>query len=361
MAATAAALRAEAPYALDAKMTVLLRKGLYAAAVTRSYMRAEELQRSLLAAAEAAGWPSHSLALAHLKLDLHNTLCVVHQDRCRALAADSEERRLLDAASAIIFARLDAGTLLTCSPSENAFMAAAEAAKADAVRRHTPQLNVIGPPLHCIGYRTAMTLGLDLVYLVEAYNAAQTSNTAVPQSAVDDSRAVVRIIALMRSVRTAGPRADPTAELDLRRMLGHEAQFINRCHELSSGLQSHFALARLRPVQPPDADADDERDVRVPIVKSWLELVDTLGAAFINEAISRVTVGAGAQRAGQAAVRERWTPRTCAQCGTPEPEPRLYKRCSGCDAATCCCKEHQMAHWKAHKRVCVPKEGAGAA
>jgi len=38
------------------------------------------------------------------------------------------------------------------------------------------------------------------------------------------------------------------------------------------------------------------------------------------------------------------------ECGATEPHPQAYKRCSRCNAAKYCCREHQMADWKRHKR-----------
>ena len=48
-----------------------------------------------------------------------------------------------------------------------------------------------------------------------------------------------------------------------------------------------------------------------------------------------------------------WTPRPCAHCGAREPEPHVFKVCSRCRDPAYCCREHQVAHWKAgHKAAC---------
>ncbi len=62
------------------------------------------------------------------------------------------------------------------------------------------------------------------------------------------------------------------------------------------------------------------------------------------------------------AARQRWTLRTCAMCDARETEPRLFKLCSRCGGAAYCCKEHQVAHWRAgHKKECKQQGGDGSA
>jgi hypothetical protein len=46
---------------------------------------------------------------------------------------------------------------------------------------------------------------------------------------------------------------------------------------------------------------------------------------------------------------------TCAyeQCKEQEQHPRQFKTCSACKWAAYCCRDHQKAHWKAHKKECA--------
>ena len=43
----------------------------------------------------------------------------------------------------------------------------------------------------------------------------------------------------------------------------------------------------------------------------------------------------------------------CEYCREQEKQPRQFKTCSGCKFAAYCCKEHQKAHWKVHKKECA--------
>ena len=51
--------------------------------------------------------------------------------------------------------------------------------------------------------------------------------------------------------------------------------------------------------------------------------------------------------------------RSCAlpACAAVEPQPKLFKHCSRCMGAAYCCREHQAADWKRHKKLdkcCAP-------
>lgn len=52
----------------------------------------------------------------------------------------------------------------------------------------------------------------------------------------------------------------------------------------------------------------------------------------------------------------------CSYCREGEKEPRQFKTCSACNFAAYCCREHQKAHWKVHKKECatVCKEALAA-
>ena len=47
---------------------------------------------------------------------------------------------------------------------------------------------------------------------------------------------------------------------------------------------------------------------------------------------------------------------TCARCGVAEAVRGDFKACGRCRALHYCCKEHQVAHWKTHKKTCVQRE-----
>lgn len=48
--------------------------------------------------------------------------------------------------------------------------------------------------------------------------------------------------------------------------------------------------------------------------------------------------------------------RTCGKCGQWDRGDYRFKKCSRCERAYYCCKECQVAHWPAHKLVCVDKK-----
>ena len=55
--------------------------------------------------------------------------------------------------------------------------------------------------------------------------------------------------------------------------------------------------------------------------------------------------------------------RTCslASCGSKEAHVSHFKRCSACQQAFYCCREHQLADWPAHKAACKAARKAAAA
>lgn len=54
--------------------------------------------------------------------------------------------------------------------------------------------------------------------------------------------------------------------------------------------------------------------------------------------------------------------RTCALegCGAREIHVAQFKKCAACQAVVYCCREHQVEHWKAHKKACKAARKATA-
>jgi hypothetical protein len=91
------------------------------------------------------------------------------------------------------------------------------------------------------------------------------------------------------------------------------------------------------------------------VLHEFSELLDASCEGGGGCAAARRTVACSQGNVGARAARHRanWTPRSCAQCGARETEPKLYKLCSRCGAVAYCCKEHQVQHWRAgHKAAC---------
>lgn len=211
-ASDADALAPEAPYAMDEKMVAMMRKAIASKALLA---RDAELLQRLVQRAVDIGWPKHSLALARLQA---LAAAKIFQSfamgaACQASSANpldiskvlsdvpSEGRRLLRAADDTILARINAGTLLRCTPSENSFCAAWDEVYDAAVDP--------SPTPHIIGYCTAcMVAKLHIVALSEA----SLTNRASGAEDLDHRKlVVVRVLEVIEAVRGA-PARQPTRD-----------------------------------------------------------------------------------------------------------------------------------------------------
>ena len=85
-----------------------------------------------------------------------------------------------------------------------------------------------------------------------------------------------------------------------------------------------------------------------------LECSGVLQIRHIEEAFHQITsmrvVSAAAVTKSLSATDRRSC--SLAGCGAKEAHPQHFKRCAACRAAAYCCREHQVAHWPAHKAAC---------
>ena len=334
----------------------------WAAESTSRHSRSAELLQRMLTRAEAARWPPHSLAVAWLRMCAAKSLRSVCNREHRqndgpsttAPHPSAEELRLWRGAAAVVLARLEARTLLRCTPSENAFQVAWYAEEPA-----TRQPDLLQLPPHSLGLRLAAATAEGLMECAvcswcaerERYHGGITRDMirALAASTATVSR-------LVEFVATA--RSDPACEPSL------VSRF--RCVEegiLKDALDDYLSNTGL-PLGAAGASGfivmvhGEER-----LQEAHRSLCTVVDASVMNELTAK---SASVSRAYDArAARESWTPRLCAHCSKAEPEPRLWKLCSRCAGPAYCCKEHQVAHWKAgHKAECrartEPQGGASA-
>ena len=370
-----AALPAEAPYRMDAATTALCAKYWNAEAASRAE-RASELSRRLLAAAEAARWPPHSLALAQLRARLLHSLtlarigygdsCLKWQESQQSSPAlpTAEEDSLVSLACATLCSRLDAGTLLTLTPSELAF-------------EHAWNLSLVEgcgwsgttPPTkkHALGYDMALFVTEKLVLrVVQALIFADRMEPGLDGGAevvlyltrhvADEVRVILRMLALVRLVRCA-PRGarDPDKEMVADGLVSiDEMRLVKFAGDIFQEAESQNWFPRAM-------ERTGYRPLVTQLRAAWQDVLNAFGPLLTAGIVMKTTSAVAASDAEMVGKRQSWKPRECAQCGAREAEPKLFKVCGRCHAVAFCCKEHQAAHWPAHKAACKAASKAAAA
>ena len=358
-AADAATLAREVPYDVDDEMKAWLR-AFRACHTDVRRARQAELGRRLVTRAEA-NWPPHSLALAVLR-----TLAVrALGDARRAhfvssgISLPSEmERSLLQCVDDAVLARLGAGTLLRCTPSEKRAYSIITVAL-DPMNGRRP------PPPHMSGYDAANMTGAEHLKAIGDLLSLGDSIPNVGSMIERHARFVLRVFDLVCSTRqrslksfTKGRSAlDGASELVLLdACCGSEGHLIDAIGIICAAfttLDPRVAGVFLARHIPSDTWAQ--------LQAGWNRVTASLGADVVE----------AARRAGmdkrnellcvEAQQHASWTARRCAQCDAPEAEPRQWKLCSACGDMAYCCKEHQAAHWRAGHRKACRKGSSGAA
>lgn len=343
-------LAVEAPYGMDDEMKAWSRAFWLSESSGRP-VRALEVARRLSARAGAT-WPAHSFALARLRLDAATSLHNVRHYR-RTGAPTEEDTCLLRCVCDALVLRGDAGTLLRCTPSENAFDLE-ERACADGAAFHPAGSDLDYKPDE-LGYKllcgTVALLANEL-----------TTGDATPSfDFAGRVRVLLRLLAFIESARLdalqqhrGGVRrrrdAQGSLPLDPTVRFAEEAQLMRCMDLLFERLVQDGAyrdvLARAVP-----------RELLHQLRTAWMRVKALLKPDVMQRICAAFRVSDAARDAHVQAQSARWTPRPCALCGSLEAEPRQWKLCSRCGAAAYCCKEHQAAHWVAHRTAC----GAGGA
>ena len=129
----------------------------------------------------------------------------------------------------------------------------------------------------------------------------------------------------------------------------HEADFTDALHQA---------------VDLADVSGLDARLVQL-LAGAWQRLQGSgvLQARHIEE---RIRLREPERRAQQAVIQKSMTApglRTCALpgCGAKEAHPTHFKSCAACRTVVYCCREHQVAGWPSHKKVCKAARKAAAA
>jgi hypothetical protein len=332
----------EAPYAMDDEMKK------WAAALgnvnsTGRHARATELGRRLLGRAEEARWSPQSLALAQVRVLLLTALDVARRAQgFPCPPASAEERALLRAIDDAVAARLEAGTLMRATPSEDRFLADLEAAQVPLLGRSDA-----APRGSELGYVVAALSGsIHLVGLIEATLTGDSAPDAAAALAAH-AAAVLRVLAFIAAERTAA--ASPMRGLGV---MDQEA-------DISAKMDMFFQVAAANDKAGKPLARHLPAGLLAQLQAVWQRVQAALGGEHARVAGELGRAGVAAMAARREATHAGWQPRPCAACGAPEAEPRQWKVCSRCSVAAYCCKEHQAAHWKAgHRKAC--REGSAA-
>ena len=372
MAAPTFTLPEEGTYGLDEQMREDARKQSRAK-TARSYARAAELGQRMVSRAEALGWPWHSLTLATMNLGIVQSL-----GNKRGLAQPVEitptaaEVDATEAGLRIIFARLKAGTLLRAPTACDRAAYDALVAVEDGVccsgklsdSSDTESDTEEEPPPYQLGNKvTMMATRLLLRQALSAWQvgAIYTDDDVlvqVPQVRLrpELKRLLDVVLYVRRATRWRHGRASAgdwhvEAGVQWPPRQGYytnEAYLLRVLEAVVGNLKTHPVISR----------AGLPEDVAM-LQGTLLEFTELMNECSNNGtdvcARARRVVARRQQHteAQQTRVRERWVPRACEHCGAREDEPKHYKVCARCCAVAYCCKDHQVAHWKAgHKRDC---------
>lgn len=372
MAAPTFTLPEEGTYEMDEQMREDARKECRAKAA-RNYTRAAELGQRMVLRAEALGWPWHSTTLATIHLGIAQVLA---NKRGMAqpveLTPTAAEVDATEAGVRIVLARLDAGTLFQ-EPSEcdrAAFNELVAEECDDAYGSSSDEAEDDDPP-YSRGYLTAIMATRILIRraLSDWQVGAILTNDGtvlIPQVRLRpekkrllDAVLYVRRVTRWRRGRAIAGEWHVEAGVQWKPRLGydtHEAYLLNLLEVVVGALKTDSVISC----------AGVPEDVAM-LQSALLELTELINEScgrggdsddngttdICSRARRMVQRVQGRTQAREMRHRERWVARTCAHCGSREDEPKQYKVCARCGAVGYCCKEHQVAHWKAgHKRNC---------
>ena len=386
----------EAPYRMDAAMKAMCTK-YWLAEVGSRFERAVELSRRMFAAAGAAGWPPHSLALAQLRVRLLHSLIMArigHGDtgwkwrqgdeqlRLRSPLPNDEETALVAQAYATLRARLDAGTLLSLTPSERAFEDDWELARMqtddDSATASLPCLPQTQQPIkHALGYNTAISLAQKLAMRVfQSFTNADCitfSSVKFTVSPLDEPRVarcftrhvadevpmVVRLLSLVRAVRCA-PQGLRSRRLDNNELVMMDMEATPDEVRLMGLMHQYIKQAEASAWYPRAMERTGQQLLLAQLRAAWRDAAETFGPKLCAGGAAVYNSFMNTDIEINEAARQSWQPRACAQCGAREAEPKLFKVCSRCAGAAYCCKEHQTEHWPTHKAACKAASKAAA-
>lgn len=364
-----AALLGEAPYVFDAQMLEDARKQ-HRAKIDRNRARASELALRLVSRAEAHGWPADSLMLAMMHLEVVQMLANLRVGKPEPVLTPSEtELHALGAAMGIIFARLEAGTLLrdrrcdlaayeALTSTDNKHLSFLEGDLGCSEARNAPYL---------LGYlATLKAARMILRHTLCAWQEHEffrgddgqeyvaTKKLRPELERLLDIILMVRRATLWRNVRHGGAASEAFPP---RRNYFDEEAYLLYFLELADHALSNDPFATLI------ADPEDAAMLR-RMLREFSELMDACLRGGGGCAAARRTVACmeGNVHAREERRRANWAPRACAQCGALEAEPKQWKVCAKCGDAAYCSKAHQVQHWRAgHKAACRQGASAGAA
>jgi hypothetical protein len=311
-----------------------------AAALARALPRGGD---SLIVARMLAEQAWSLLSLAQIMLSTEGGAPPPGNEGADALKCFLQALPLLSSAADIIRQRRAAGTLLrrTCRAEEAAeFQFAVSRGKAwpadDDGLDHLRQARL-------------QTYGEDTLFLAGSYALVALGVFAQELSGTPASGRIMDCVALVQDACSllALPRDGPPLGLT-----DQEIYFARRCRTVLEGLfcsDAHVALLCSRP---------DVWPIVAPLQQQWLQLHRC--PAFLRAVSDRVqqsyangVVEWEIRLRNEAAEQQK---RSCAQCGVAEAVRGDFKTCKRCHSIYFCRNEHQVAHWKTHKKTCVKRK-----
>lgn len=279
----------------------LLEDGRAKYAKGRNYDAVEKLRKALaVGAKKLPRFDDNSLVKAHALLELGlacGAVCTDHATGDEWRAAKDEADRSLQGALGIFHARLAAGTLTTFRNEEMWMQGGAYKAPVSHPER-------LGP--------------IDFL-----------SCTSMALATMDPSPETIANLEKAIAFHAAFERAERRIDLEEGRQLQAQGAPTHLMNTLRTMLAQH------------------EQGTKRVVPENWrdthqeMRQVGTTGGAMLVTKEHR-----------RADVAERGL-NNCAYCGVQEKQPRQYKTCSQCRYAAYCCREHQKAHWRVHKRECA--------
>jgi hypothetical protein len=303
------------------------------------WARAAEIYAEAVTAAQALQQPdclivaSFQASRANALLGHANTAGVPETQRVELRRSAYLE--LLPAAMASLERRLAASTLLAgaCRPYEVAWCAAVMAHHAALVANlvDRPNAAVASAWTAYVGYEAYMhTARIALEFCADATDVdfARTLNLPLAEATAVACSAFVKRAFDMIQLRRAGgsSMAEATLVRNARFNIDEQQRFLATC------------------------------EWRARILAAWRRLQSSgvlqrrgimRGEDSASEAATRLATTAVAAAAARGL-------HVCAlhTCGAQEVHASQFKRCSACLSVVCCCKEHQVQDWPAHKAAC---------
>ena len=315
------------------------------------YLRAAKKFAAAAALAHALPHGGDSLIVARMQAEQAWSLIVLSQkmlimpaaerapppgnEGANALECFLEALQLLSSAADIIRQRRAANTLLrhTCRPEEEAeFRFSMEAANDECD----------------FGEGRLETYGEDTLFLAGSYAlvalsvfARQLSGTPASGLMPDAVVIVEDACALLKLPRDGPPEG----------LTDQELYFARRCTQvLKDVFCSAVFISRF-------CSRPDVRPILAPLQQMWLQLRGCPAFLRATGDDMQQSYSEGAQEwkahlANEAAEQRK---HTCAHCGVAEAVRGDFKACARCHSIYFCCNEHQVAHWKTHKKTCVQR------